>query len=43
MQEFAVLLETDRQRWFATGPGIFGNMGIVLEIKLCGERDMQGL
>src|SRR5215471_4463300 len=42
-QEFAVLFETDRQRWLATGPRIFGDIGIVLEIKLCGERHMQRL
>ena len=41
MQELAILFETDRRGWFAAGPGIFGDLGIVLEIKLCGERDMQ--
>src|SRR5262249_33710987 len=41
-QELPILLEADRQRWLATSPGIFGDKGIVLEIKLCGERHMQG-
>ena len=41
MQDLAILFETDSQRWFATRPGIFGDIGVVLEIKLCGERDMQ--
>src|SRR5262249_9550823 len=35
-QEPPILLETDRQRRLTTGPGIFGDKGIVLEIKLCG-------
>src|SRR5215472_4386129 len=43
MQEVAIVLKTDRQRWFATGPRILGDIGIIPEIKLCGERHMQRL
>ena len=28
-------------RWLLAGPGIFGDMGIILEIELRGERDVQ--
>src|SRR5262249_9056254 len=39
MQEVAILFKTDRQRWFATRPRmILGDIGIIPEIKLCGER-----
>ena len=40
-QEFSLLFESDRHRWLAAGPGIFGDMGIILEIELRGERDVQ--
>ena len=41
--ELAILFELNRHRWLATGPGIFRDVRIVLEIKLRCERYVQRL
>ena len=35
-QELSLMFETDGHRWFATGPWVFGDKWIVLEIYLRG-------
>ena len=40
-QELSILFESDRHRWLAAGPRIFGDMGVILEIELRSERNVQ--